>query len=78
MTGRMNPVTGEVATTAPAMTAADANSAADRAAAAFPAWSALGPNSRRALLNKAANALEAKATQFIEAMMRPRAGLGST
>jgi benzaldehyde dehydrogenase (NAD) len=66
---RLNPVTGEVATTAPAMTTADANSAADRAAAAFPTWSALGPNARRALLNKAADALEARAPQFIDAMM---------
>ena len=66
---RLNPVTGEVATTALAMTAADANSAAGRAAAAFPTWSALGPNARRALLNKAADALEARAPQFIEAMM---------
>ncbi|MDB5706007.1 MAG: salicylaldehyde dehydrogenase [Sphingomonas bacterium] len=66
---RMNPVTGEVATAALAMTVADAVTAADRAAAAFPIWSAMGPNARRALLNKAADALEAKAPQFIEAMM---------
>ena len=57
---RLNPVTGEVATTAPAATIADANAAADAAAAAFPAWSAIGPNARRALLNKAADALEAR------------------
>jgi len=66
---RLNPVTGEVATTALAMTVAGARSAADRAATTFPAWSALGPNARRALLNKAADALEAKAPQFIDAMM---------
>ena len=66
---RMNPITGDIATTALAMTVGDANSAADRAAAAFPAWSALGPNSRRALLNKAADAIEARASQFIDAMM---------
>jgi benzaldehyde dehydrogenase (NAD) len=66
---RMNPLTGKVATTALAMTAAGANNAADRAAAAFPAWSALGPNARRALLNKAADALETKKPQFIDAMM---------
>ncbi|CAN5880518.1 aldehyde dehydrogenase [soil metagenome] len=66
---RLNPVTGEVATTAPAATVEDANAACDAAAAAFPVWSALGPNARRALLNKAADALEAKAPQFIEAMM---------
>ncbi|MEG3150599.1 aldehyde dehydrogenase [Sphingomonas sp. ZT3P38] len=66
---RLNPVTGEVATTAPAASVEDANAACDAAAAAFPVWSALGPNARRALLNKAADALEAKAPQFIEAMM---------
>src|SRR4051812_37042509 len=66
---RLNPVTGEIATTASAASVADANAACDAAAAAFPAWSALGPNARRALLNKAADALEAKAPQFIEAMM---------
>jgi acyl-CoA reductase-like NAD-dependent aldehyde dehydrogenase len=66
---RRNPVTGEVATTAPAASVADANAACDAAAAAFPIWSAMGPNARRALLNKAADALEAKKPQFIEAMM---------
>ena len=66
---RRNPVTGDVASTAGAATVADANAACDAAATAFPAWSALGPNARRALLNKAADALEAKAPQFIDAMM---------
>jgi len=66
---RINPITGDVATTALAMTAADAGNAADRAAAAFPVWSALGPNVRRGLLNNAADALEARAPQFIDAMM---------
>jgi acyl-CoA reductase-like NAD-dependent aldehyde dehydrogenase len=42
--------------------------AADAASAAFPAWSATGPNARRALLNKAADALEALADQFVAAM----------
>lgn len=66
---RINPVTGEVATTAPAANADDARAAADAAAAAFPAWSALGPNARRTLLNKAAVALEGKASEFVDAMM---------
>jgi acyl-CoA reductase-like NAD-dependent aldehyde dehydrogenase len=66
---RRNPVTGAVASTSRAMTAAEAGAVADAAAAAFPAWSALGPNARRAVLMKAADALEAKAPQFIEAMM---------
>ncbi|MBX3592883.1 aldehyde dehydrogenase [Sphingomonas sp.] len=66
---RMNPVTGEVATTAAAATPADADAAVDAAAAAFPAWSSLGPNARRALLNRAADALAGKADQFVDAMM---------
>jgi benzaldehyde dehydrogenase (NAD) len=61
---RLNPVSGEVATRAAAATAADAKAAADAAAAAFPKWSALGPSARRALLNKAADLLEARAAQF--------------
>ena len=66
---RRNPLTGEVASSAPAHDAADAREVADAAAAAFPGWSALGPNPRRALLNKAAAALEARANAFVEAMM---------
>src|SRR3569833_3169731 len=61
---RLNPFSGEVATRAAAATAADAKAAADAAAAAFPKWSALGPSARRALLNKAADLLEARAVQF--------------
>lgn len=66
---RRNPVTGEVATTATAMGVEEANAAADAAGAAFPAWSALGPNARRAALNRAAVALEARADAFVDAMM---------
>jgi acyl-CoA reductase-like NAD-dependent aldehyde dehydrogenase len=42
--------------------------AADAAAAAFPEWSALGPNARRALLNRAADEIEARADAFVQAM----------
>lgn len=66
---RLNPMTGEVASTARAMTVAEAAAVAERADAAFPAWSATGPNARRALLTKAADALQAKAPAFVEAMM---------
>ncbi len=66
---RMNPVTGAVATTAEAFGPAEANAAVEQAAAAFPAWSALGPNARRAALTKAADALAGKADQFVAAMM---------
>lgn len=66
---RLNPVTGETATTAPAFGIDQANRAVDAAASAFPEWSALGPNARRAKLNAAADALAAKADQFVDAMM---------
>ncbi|NMN04568.1 MULTISPECIES: aldehyde dehydrogenase [unclassified Novosphingobium] len=66
---RRNPVTGDVATLAPAATVADAQAACDAAQAAFPAWAAIGPNARRALLLNAATELEARAPDFIAAMM---------
>ena len=65
---RRNPMDGEVATRAPAATPADAVKAVDAAAAAFPAWSRMGPGERRALLLKAATALEARTPAFIAAM----------
>ncbi len=72
---RLNPISGDVATTASAASASDANAAAEAAAAAFPSWSATGPNARRALLMKAAQGLEARADTFVSAMM---AEIGAT
>ena len=65
---RRNPLDGSVVTRAPAASPADAVMAADAAAAAFKTWSQTGPSARRALLLKAADALEAKTPQFIEAV----------
>jgi len=72
---RRNPMTGAVASTARAMTAAEASVVADAAAAALPAWSATGPNARRALLNKAADALAARGVDITAAM---QAEIGAT
>jgi len=72
---RLNPLTGDVASSASAMKAADIAPIAARAAAAFPVWAAQSPNARRAVLVKAAAALEAKKDQFVAAMM---AETGST
>ncbi len=66
---RINPMTGAVASSAKAMKAADMADVAERASAAFPAWAAMGPNARRAILMKAAVALESKADAFVAAMM---------
>jgi acyl-CoA reductase-like NAD-dependent aldehyde dehydrogenase len=65
---RRNPITDEVVTTARAMTPAEACALADAAAAAFPAWSALGPNARRAKLLRAADVLESRAADFARVM----------
>jgi acyl-CoA reductase-like NAD-dependent aldehyde dehydrogenase len=46
----------------------DPASAAAAASAAFPSWSATGPNQRRALLNAAAGALVQRAERFVAAM----------
>ena len=66
---RLNPITGEVATRAAAATASDAEAACDAARDAFPAWSELGPNARRAYLLKAADLMEQKVADFTELMM---------
>ncbi|MFK7842898.1 MAG: aldehyde dehydrogenase [Sphingorhabdus sp.] len=66
---RNNPLTGEVASKATAMQAADMAAIAERADEASKHWAAMGPNARRAILMKAADALEARQDAFIDAMM---------
>ena len=65
---RRNPLDGTVATRAPAASPADARMAAEAAAEAFRTWSETGPGERRGLLLKAAERLEAKLPQFVEAV----------
>jgi benzaldehyde dehydrogenase (NAD) len=65
---RRNPLDGTVATRAPACSPADAVMAVEAAAEAFRTWSETGPGERRALLLKAADKLEAKTPQFVEAV----------
>jgi vanillin dehydrogenase len=65
---RLNPMTGDIAARAAASSAADAIRAADAAAAAFPAWSEMAPAGRRALLNRAADLIEAAGDKFAPIM----------
>lgn len=65
---RHNPLDGQVATRAPAATPDDARAAVDAAAQAFPAWAAIGPGERRALLMRASQALAAKGEAIAAAM----------
>ena len=73
---RRNPLDGSVATRAPAASPADAVRAVEAAAEAFKTWRHTGPGARRALLLKAADALDARTPQFIEAMARETGASG--
>lgn len=61
---RKNPVTREVATVAASASAGDVDKAVQAAATAFTNWSQTGPTERRTILNKCADALEARAADF--------------
>lgn len=65
---RVSPTSGVVVTTASAAKAADAVKAVESAHAAFKSWSQTAPSERRRILLKAADALEAKTPDFIQAM----------
>lgn len=66
---RINALTGDVATRVQGANKEDARRACDAAAAAFPAWSELGPTARRMLLLKAADIMASRADEFIACMM---------
>jgi acyl-CoA reductase-like NAD-dependent aldehyde dehydrogenase len=66
---RINPLTGEVASSTEAVQAGDISAIAERAGQGFATWSQMGPNARRAVLMKAAERLEAKKDDFVAAMM---------
>jgi acyl-CoA reductase-like NAD-dependent aldehyde dehydrogenase len=63
---RRNPANGEIATRAAAASLEDVDRAVQAAQAAFPEWSAMLPGARRALLLKAADAMEARRAEFVE------------
>ncbi|MCO6180506.1 aldehyde dehydrogenase [Ciceribacter sp. RN22] len=71
---RRDPFTGEVASVAPASGLDDVRAAVAAASAAFPAWSKLGPGARRALLMKAADAMDARAPDFISLLTAETGG----
>jgi acyl-CoA reductase-like NAD-dependent aldehyde dehydrogenase len=65
---RLNPITGEIASRAPAATVDGALAAAFAAEKAFPSWSAHGPTERRARLLRAADVLEQRGPEFSSRM----------
>ncbi|MET0267284.1 MAG: aldehyde dehydrogenase family protein, partial [Duganella sp.] len=62
---RRSPANGEVVTRAAAASLADVDRAVQAASDAFPAWSALNPGARRALLLKAADSMEKYREEFV-------------
>lgn len=66
---RINPLTGDVASSATAMQVADIPAIAESAQQGFEAWSKVGPNDRRTVLLAAADALQDKQAEFVDAMM---------
>lgn len=66
---RKHPLTGEVVTTSAAATVEDSIKAVESAAEAFPTWSKTGPSERRTILLAAADILEKRSEEFVQAMM---------
>ena len=62
---RRDPVTGEIATVAPAASVEDAKMAAEAAGKAFPEWSVTSPGLRRTLLLKTADELDAMTPDIV-------------
>ena len=66
---RRDPVTKAIASTAAAASLADVEKVVASAAKAFAAWSETGPNTRRALLMKAADLMENRTGDFVKLML---------
>jgi acyl-CoA reductase-like NAD-dependent aldehyde dehydrogenase len=65
---RTHPLSGDLVTRAAAADVSDAIAAVDSAAAAFTTWSQTGPSERRAILLKAADIMDQRTPELIEAM----------
>ncbi|OOO27737.1 salicylaldehyde dehydrogenase [Agrobacterium salinitolerans] len=72
---RINPISGEAVSTAPAATTDDVLLAVEAAEKAFASWSKLGPHKRRNMLMRAADAIRQRRADFTEAM---KAEIGAT
>ena len=70
----LNPYTGEAYAHVPAGTAEDARSAIDAAKAAFPEWAATPPAAKRQIFLKAADVMESRQDELVQAMMEEVGG----
>jgi acyl-CoA reductase-like NAD-dependent aldehyde dehydrogenase len=69
-----NPYTGDVYANVPAGNAGDARSAIDAAKAAFPEWAATPPGAKRQIFLKAADVMESRQDDLVQAMMEEVGG----
>jgi len=69
-----NPFTGEVYANVPDGTAEDVKSAVDAATAAFPEWAATPPGAKRQIFLKAADVMESRQDELVQAMMEEVGG----
>ena len=69
-----NPFSGDVYANVPAGTAEDARSAIDAAKAAFPEWAATPPGAKRQIFLKAADVMESRQDELVQAMMEEVGG----
>jgi aldehyde dehydrogenase (NAD+) len=69
-----NPFTGDVYANVPAGNAEDVRSAIDAAKAAFPEWAATPPAARRQIFLKAADVMESRQDELVQAMMEEVGG----
>ncbi len=69
-----NPFTGDVYANVPAGNAEDARSAIDAAKAAFPEWAATPPGAKRQIFLKAADVMESRQDELVQAMMEEVGG----
>ena len=69
-----NPFTGDVYANVPAGNAEDARAAIDAAKAAFPEWAATPPGAKRQIFLKAADVMESRQDELVQAMMEEVGG----
>ncbi len=69
-----NPFTGDVYANVPAGNAEDARGAIDAAKAAFPEWAATPPGAKRQIFLKAADVMESRQDELVQAMMEEVGG----
>jgi aldehyde dehydrogenase (NAD+) len=69
-----NPFTGDVYANVPAGNAEDVRSAIDAAKAAFPEWAATPPAAKRQIFLKAADVMESRQDELVQAMMEEVGG----